>query len=33
MLKNVKDTLKGAGCIVMVWVVLSILYMILSNIN
>lgn len=32
MLKNVKDNIKGIGCVILVWIVLSILYMILSNI-
>ena len=33
MLKNIKDNIKGIGYVIMVWIVLSILYMILSNIN
>lgn len=33
MLKNVKDHIKGIGCVIIVWIILSILYLILNNIN
>ena len=31
MLKNVKDHIKGIGCVIIVWVVLSILYLVLNQ--
>lgn len=33
MKENIKNNLKGIGCVLIVWVVLSILYLVLNNIS
>ena len=33
MKENEKNNLKGIGCVLIVWVVLSILYLVLNNIS
>lgn len=33
MNKNAKDKLKGFGCVIIVWIVLSILYLVLCHLR